>query len=376
MPAGGRFEVENGHDATLVLRLSGPWRIESGLPSADEIRQAIERAAPRRLAFDARAVEGWDSALVTFLAGVLEICRIRNVETDREGLPEGVRRLLKLAAAAPANAGAERARKRQPLLVRVGEAAIHFASSEAGNLAFIGNVAQSFARLIEGRARLRTVDLLELLHECGAAALPIVTLISVLVGMILAFVGAVQLERFGAQVYVADLVAIAMVREMGCIMTAIIMSGRTGSGFAARLGTMTVTQEIDALATLGIPPIEFLVLPRMLALCVMMPLLTIYADVLGIVGGGVVAAGMLDLTPLQYWNEAMTSLKLMSCATGVGKSVVFGALIAFAGCLRGMNCGRSSSAVGDAATSAVVTSIVLIVIADGFFAVAFHLLGI
>jgi phospholipid/cholesterol/gamma-HCH transport system permease protein len=223
---------------------------------------------------------------------------------------------------------------------------------------------------------MRAQDLLLFVQECGAEALPIVTLISVLVGMILAFVGAVQLQKFGAQIYVADLVAIAMVREMGCIMTAIIMAGRTGSGFAAQLGTMKVTQEIDAFATLGIPPMDFLVLPRMLALVIMMPLLTIYSDVLGILGGGLVSVGMLDLTPFQYVNESRRILDAIDCATGIGKSFVFGALIAFAGCLRGMQCGNSSSAVGEAATSAVVTSIVLIVVADGIFAVVFNVLHI
>src|SRR5262249_25245859 len=146
--------------------------------------------------------------------------------------------------------------------------------------------------------------------------------------------------------------------------------------FAAQLGTMKVTQEIDAFTTLGIPAMDFLVLPRLLALGLMMPLLTVYSDVLGIFGGGLVSAGMLGLTPTQYFREAAPALPLTDCATGVGKSVVLGALIAVAGCQRGIECGKSSSAVGDAATSAVVTSIVLIVVADGLFAVAFNILGI
>jgi phospholipid/cholesterol/gamma-HCH transport system permease protein len=243
-------------------------------------------------------------------------------------------------------------------------------------LAFLGDGALSFARFVTGRARYRRVDLMIVLQACGAEALPIVTLISVLVGMILAFVGAVQLQRFGAEIYVADLVAIAMVREMGCIMTGIIMAGRTGSGFAAELGTMKVTQEIDALTTLGISPMDFLVLPRLLALSIMMPLLCIYSDLLGIIGGGLVSAGMLDITPVMYWNETLQALSLKSYFMGIGKSVIFGVIVALTGCLRGMQSGNSSSAVGDAATSAVVTSIVLIVVADGLFAVVFNVLGI
>ncbi len=194
--------------------------------------------------------------------------------------------------------------------------------------------------------------------------------------MILAFVGAVQLTRFGAQIYVADLVAIAMVREMGCIMTGIIMAGRTGSGFAAQLGSMKVTQEIDALTTLGIPSVEFLVLPRIVALCLMMPVLCVYADVLGIFGGAGVGVAMLDLTVVQYVRETVAAITLTSFATGIAKSVVFGALIAIAGCLRGIQCGKSSASVGDAATSAVVTGIVLIIGADGLFAVLFNIVGI
>ena len=202
------------------------------------------------------------------------------------------------------------------------------------------------------------------------------TLISLLVGMILAFVGAIQLTRFGAEIYVADLVAVATVREMGCIMTGIIMAGRTGSGFAARLGTMNVTQETDALATLGIRPIEFLVLPRVVALCLMMPVLCAYADVLGIAGGAAVSALILDVTPLQYFRETVSAITLASYAAGIVKSVAFGAIVAVSGCLRGMESGRSSAAVGEAATSAVVTGIVLIIAADGVFAVLFDILGI
>jgi len=160
------------------------------------------------------------------------------------------------------------------------------------------------------------------------------------------------------------------------VMTAVTLAGRTGAAFAAQLGTMRVTEEIDALRTLGLPPIEYLVLPRILALVLMLPLLTLYANFWGIVGGAVVATGMLDLTLREFLNEAFASSTLVDAALGVGKSVVFGALIGYAGCLRGMQSGTSASAVGDAATSAVVTSIVLIIVSDGLFAVLCNLLGI
>jgi phospholipid/cholesterol/gamma-HCH transport system permease protein len=372
----GEMSIVRASDATVIVRLAGTWELTTGLPSPEPVREELASGRARAVAFDTRELRAWDSAVVTFLARITEICRERRVPLDDTGLPRGVQRLLRLAEAVPERPDVRRSADRRGWLERLGAGTIAAWESSGDALRFLGEVTLSALRLVRGKARLRAQDLMLFVQACGVDALPIVTLISVLVGMILAFVGAVQLLRFGAQIYVADLVAIAMVREMGCIMTAIIMAGRTGSGFAAQLGTMKVTQEIDAFTTLGIPPMDFLVLPRLIALGLMMPLLTVYADVLGIFGGGVVSVGMLGLTPAQYVREAMQALTLTNCATGVGKSFVFGVLIAVAGCQRGMECGKSSSAVGDAATSAVVTSIVLIVVADGLFAVIFHVLGI
>jgi phospholipid/cholesterol/gamma-HCH transport system permease protein len=215
-----------------------------------------------------------------------------------------------------------------------------------------------------------------LLEECGAQALPIVSLISVLVGLILAFVSAIELKMFGAQVFVADVVGIGMVRIMGAVMAGIIMAGRTGAAFAAQIGTMQVNEEIDALQTHGISAMEFLVLPRMVALIVMMPLLCLYADVMGIVGGIVVGTAMLDLSLTEYLNRTREAVKMTYLWIGLFHSIVFGVLVALAGCLRGMQCGRSASAVGEATTSAVVTSIVAIVAATAVITFACQLLGI
>jgi phospholipid/cholesterol/gamma-HCH transport system permease protein len=206
--------------------------------------------------------------------------------------------------------------------------------------------------------------------------LPIVSLISLLVGLILAFVGAIQLKMFGAQVYVASLVGIAMVRVMGAIMTGIIMAGRTGASFAAQLGTMQVNEEIDALKTMGFSPMEFLVLPRMLALIVMMPLLCVYADLMGMLGGFLVGVGMLDLGVMEYYNMTKVTVKLSYLWIGLSYGAVFGALVALSGCMRGMQCGRSASAVGDATTSAVVTGIVSIIVATAIITIIYSVLGI
>jgi phospholipid/cholesterol/gamma-HCH transport system permease protein len=203
-----------------------------------------------------------------------------------------------------------------------------------------------------------------------------VILISLLVGLILAFIGAIQLMMFGAQIYVANLVAVAMVRVMGAVMAAVIMAGRTGAAFAAQLGTMQVNEEIDALKTLGISPMEFLVLPRMLALVIMMPLLCVYADIMGIIGGMIVGIGMLDLGLVEYLHQTRASLSLSFFWIGLFYAAVFGVLIALAGCLRGMQCGRSALAVGEATTSAVVTAIVAIVVATAVITYGFSVLGI
>jgi phospholipid/cholesterol/gamma-HCH transport system permease protein len=213
------------------------------------------------------------------------------------------------------------------------------------------------------------------LQQCGAEAVAIVTLVSFLVGLILAFIGAIQLQQFGAQIFVADLVGLGMAREMGAMMTAIIMAGRTGASFAAQLGTMTANEEIDALETMGISPVEFLVLPRLLALTLMMPLLCLYSNLLGIIGGAVVGVGMLDLGVISYFDQTRDALSLADFAAGLIKAVVYGILVALSGCLRGMQCGRSAAAVGNATTSAVVTSIVLIVIASGIINVIDHIIG-
>jgi len=311
-----------------------------------------------------------------FLMKVTELCRRQEIVTDPEGLPDGMRRLLELAEIVPEQEAAKPTTGAPSFLARVGTASTEVLVSSSEMLRFLGDVTLTFVKLVKMRARYRTVDLLLIVQECGPQALPIVTLISFLMGAILAFVGAVQLRQFGAQIYVADLVAIAVVRDMGAMMTGIIMAGRTGAAFAAKLGTMKVTQEIDALSTLGFSPLEFLVLPRMIALCLMMPLLCLYANVMGILGGAAVGLWMLDLSWSTYYHQTFNAITLSALVGGVFKGVVYGVLIALSGCLRGMQCGGSASAVGEAATSAMVTSIVFIVTACGALSVVFYIIGV
>src|SRR5499425_802892 len=362
---------------TLLLGLAGDWKLRTGLPAPKDVSRRLEAVGRvRRLTFDTTQLGAWDSGLLAFLVGVQDLCKTRNIEILPGALPEGARRLLKLATAVPERKGARRAAEQQDFFTLVGNETLGLWRSGGQMLEFLGESLRTFGRLLVGKARFRRSDLVEIVFECGAAALPIVTLIAFLVGLILAFVGAVQLQQFGAEIYVANLVGIAMAREMGALMTAIIMSGRTGAAFAAQLGTMQVNEEIDALTTFGLSSMEFLVLPRMIALILMMPLLCVYANLMGILGGAVVGIGMLKLTVAEYVNQTVNGVGLTDFAVGIVKSSVFGVLVAIAGCLRGIQCGRSASAVGLAATSAVVTGIVFIISTDGIFAVLTNVLGV
>ncbi|MGZ9082448.1 MAG: MlaE family ABC transporter permease [Rhodoplanes sp.] len=371
------LQVSRPDQRTLLIMLTGSWTLRDQLPAAADIDRVLdEPPTAERVTFDTRYLTRWDSGLLTFLVAVRDESSARQIAFDPAGLPQGVQSLMRLASAVPERGQARGAAAPQPLLARLGTGWLSLSKSGQAAVAFIGEATLSLARMFSGRAQLRRGDLSLLIQQAGAQALPIVALISVLVGLILAFVGSVQLQLFGAEIFVANLVAIGMTREMGAMMAAIIMAGRTGAAFAAQLGTMQVNEEIDALKTLGVDPVDFLVLPRMLALILMMPLLTVYANVLGIFGGVLVGVGMLDITPTQYWNQTVAWLRPADLALGVGKSVVFGIIIAVSGCLRGIQCGRNAAAVGAAATSAVVTAIVWIVVADGLFAVISNVLGI
>jgi phospholipid/cholesterol/gamma-HCH transport system permease protein len=365
--------IQRTPEGALLLTLAGDWKLGNALPSADGV---LAGGQVRSLAFETGGLAGWDSGLLVFLARVLEIGRRTGVAVDQSGLPAGVQRLLALAAPEKQRSGVTRGGERPPFLERIADAALGQVRGGGEVLDFIGATTLAFCRMLRGKAAFRRLDLMITIQETGARALPIVTLISLLVGMILAFVAAIQLKMFGAQIYVADVVGIGIVRVMGAVMTGVIMAGRTGAAFAAQIGTMQVNEEIDALETLGVSPVEFLVLPRMLALMLMMPLLCVYADLMGVLGGMLVGVGMLDLGVREYANESKSALNLTHLLIGLFHSFVFGILVALFGCLRGIQCGRSASAVGAAATSAVVTGIVGIVVATLIITLSCQVLGI
>ncbi|MDD2237055.1 MAG: ABC transporter permease [Kiritimatiellae bacterium] len=363
-------------EGVLTVRLRGAWRFRDERPAPDLVREALTAGGPpTAIALEGSGITDWDSACLIFLQHVCQLASDSDVPLRLEGFAPGIERMLRLAQAVPDRTEAHREQAGGSFLARVGRSALATLDDCKKTMSFLGETVLAFGALFRGRAHMRLVDLWSVIQECGPEALPIVAVISVLVGMILAFLGSIQLKLFGAEVYVADLVGVGMVREMGALMTGIIMAGRTGASFAARLGTMQVNEEVDALQTMGFSPMEFLVLPRMSALILMMPLLTIFSNVLGILGGAVVGVLMMDLTPTQYYLETVKSLTFEAVASGLIKSVVFGVLVAFSGCMQGIRCGRSASAVGDATTSAVVHAIVYIIVADSILSIIYTLTG-
>ena len=369
--------VELQAPGALLVKLSGNASGQNNPLSIGVIRDALDQAAGvRLLSFESVGVTAWDSHFVAFIRKCAELCRKRNVELLDDGLPHGVRSLLRLAQAVPERTDARPQAVKAHLFQTLGETAINGWRGATEMFTFLGENLASLVNLFRGRTQFRWSDALLVMQECGPQALGIVAMINFLVGLILAFVGATELSRFGASIYVADLVGIASVREMACIMTGIILCGRTGAAFAAQLGTMKVNEEISALETFGISPVEFLVLPRMVALILVMPFLCAFADLISIAGGFVVSVSMLDVTATEYLARTIHAIQLKSFLLGIGKGSFFGFLVAYSGCLRGIQSGYSAADVGQATTKAVVTGITAIIASDGIFAVLCNALRI
>jgi phospholipid/cholesterol/gamma-HCH transport system permease protein len=369
-----RFEFRQ-QDHCLQLVLAGDWVLAQRVAGSAEICAGLRADGATALEVDATELGKWDSVLVVRLLACRDACAAAGIEFRDEGIPEGARRLMALAGAVPPLQHGAALRQGWWHRHLSGEVLREQFARLLEFCNFAGELVIALLRLCSGRANTRLADFLWFVQQAGPAAIGIVTLISVLVGMILAYLGSVQLQQFGAQIYVADLVGIGMVREMAALMTGVIMAGRTGAAYAAQLGTMQTREEIDAIRTLGIAPMEFLVLPRLLALVLVMPLLCIYSGVLGMCGGALVALSM-DVSWTQYMNQTREAVTLLHISTGVAKSIAFGVLIAFAGCRAGLQCGRSSEAVGKATTIAVVTAIVYLIVADAAFNILYQRLGI
>jgi phospholipid/cholesterol/gamma-HCH transport system permease protein len=352
---------QNG--STLIAGLAGEWTLEQSIPRFDRLVE--DRPADRpvdAIAFDTTGLAAWDSSLLMFLVRGRSYCEAHDLDFKAETLPDSIGRLLDLTRAVPEQRLEDQ--RSGSFLARLGANGLSTYDGILSSVAFLGEVAQSFVRLLRGRARFRWPDFWVVVQSNSSGALPIVTLISFLVGLIIAFLAAVVLLRLGAGYYASYLVGYGMLREMGSLMTGIIIAGRTGAAFAAELGTMKITEEVDALRTLGVSPIDHLVMPRVLGIFAMMPLLTVYAVFIGILGGLLVAVTMLDLTAGQFITGLLTPLELSDGLLGVFKGTVFGLIIGIAGCMRGMQTGSDAGAVGRAATSAVVTAITSIIVAN------------
>ena len=361
---------------TLLIKLSGDWHISAGLLSESEVTsQLTSHPDVDQINFSVAQELKWDSGLIAFLLRLIKECEQKKIKVVREGLPREAQKLVVLALKEPEKTLSPQKQKKT-FFEEIGEKTLQVDDSLRQALDFFGDIAVSLSRLMMGKSYFRWDDFMLLVKRCGVDTLLLVSLISLLVGMILAFVASIQLKMFGAQIYIADIVGIAMVRVLSAVMTGIIVSGRIGASFAAELGMMEANEEVDALKTLGVSPVEFLVIPRVLALVLMMPILTIYADLMAILGGFLISIWMFHLNSLEYLNHTQLAVKLSYVWIGLIHSFVFGVIIAIAGCLRGIQCKRDSAGVGNATTSAVVTAITGIVIATAIITFICQVLGV
>ncbi len=348
----------------LVVRLEGDWRIGDELPRFHRlVEERRDPGAVDALEFDASDLGEWDSSLAAFLLDAMRYCKAHAIEFRGEALPDDLASLLSLARAAPEQE-VEPAGERRSIPAWLGEQGMAAAAAVLGFATFLGELALGLVRVMLGRERFRWSDFWLTVQSSGAGAVPIVTLVSFLTGFIIAFLGAVVLVEFGAEYYLSYLIGFGMLRQMGPVMTGVIMTGRTGAAFAAELGSMKIMEELDAYKTLGLSPVSYLVAPRVLGLVLMMPLLTIYSMFVGIIGGLFVAMTVVGLSPSQYFTGLLTPIGMVDALLGVFKGLVFGVIVAVSGCMQGVQAGTDAGAVGKAATSAVVLGITLIIVAN------------
>jgi phospholipid/cholesterol/gamma-HCH transport system permease protein len=369
-------KLEKSDDAATLF-ITGDWNLKAMRETPNEaILSDLDQFKDcKRIAFDCQNLKTWDSSLLIFLLQIEGWGLAHQVALQIDTLPDKISGLIALSQEVPEKKTGRSDQTKHSILYRIGTAAMSAGEHAKASIAFVGECVLSLGRIFKGKGAFDWRLFWLTMEECGAGALGIVGLISFLTGLILGFVGAIQLKQFGAGIYVANLVAVAMAREMAAIMTGIIMAGRTGAAFAAQIGSMKVSEEIDALTTMGIAPMDFLVSPRIWALFLMMPLLVLYSDVIGILGGALVGVGLLKITVIQYWNQTLGAVGLTDIIVGVAKGAIFGAVVAATGCQKGMQCGNNAAAVGNAATSAVVASITMIVASDALFDVIQQIAG-
>lgn len=367
-----RVETHREGDA-LVLDISGSWRLGAPAPAPAEILRREAEGAPR-IVIAGQSLRAWDSSLVLFVSQLRARAAAQGRTLELRDFPAAIGDLIAQSERAEEN-------DRHAAARRGSGGDLHSwwerSLAEAHALfGFFGENVLGLGRILRRPHTFRFFDCIEQMRRCGIAALPIVGVISLLVGLTLGFVAAVQLREFGADIFVANLVGLAVFREMGPMMAAIVLTGRTGAAYAAELGNMKLGEEIDALETFGVRAHDFLVLPRLVALLFMMPLLALYADFIGVLGGLAVAEIMLGVSPAAFLAQLQEAVRMPDIASGLLKSFVFGMAVGYSGCYRGMHARRSSVGVGEATTAAVVMGILLIIVADAVFTVVFDVFGL
>jgi len=366
----------DARNETVVLAFTGDWGRATRLPTSDRLVERVrvqcgDGSTP--VVLDGSGLDNAHPRVAALVYAVTQHLKSHSIPVEVRAMPETVHALVDLARP-PAASGAQAGR--MPWLQWLGRAGRNRMAAGASTAELVGNAFASTPKLAVGKAQVRWVDFMAMIRETGASSLPVVTIVNLLIGAVLGFVGAVQLSAFGAGLYLADLVGIAVAREMAAIMTAFIMAGRVGATFAAHLATMQANEEIDALRMIGVSPFEFLVLPRLTALTLMMPLLFLYAAALGIGGGMIVADMVLNTSPASFLGRLQDAVAARHFVIGFIKAVCFGVLIALASCYLGMRAGRNAAEVGRAATRTVVVSIIGIIVIDAIFALCTNALGV
>ncbi len=346
-----------------------------GTALLESVQSELQSNKVERLALSLKD-ENWDSYSLSVGWQISQLAKQNGIEVDLSAMPKSAAQMLALARPTNRSDDESEPGEKDGFFERLGLTTINAYDSMQSSARFVGDSASAGWRFTRGKAEYQRSDFIHFLRMAGPQSVAIVGLVNLLLGVILAFIGALQLQQFGAQIYVANLVAVGLCREIAPMMTGIVVAGRVGAAFAAQLGTMKVNEELDAFRTFGFSTFEFLVLPRMMALILMMPLLVLYADAIGMFGGFLIGTVALGVGQVEYYEQTKTAIDMLDVGLGVLKGAVFGALVAITGCRAGMNAGSDASSVGEAATAAVVNGIIAIIVASAVFAVLTNALGI
>ena len=361
-------KIDFNSDGKRLCVTLGNKAVKQNIEEPQAVLRNLLTPEIKEIYFEAKDLSDWDSSLLLLIYDVKQICDKGKITCNLKGLPKNLQDLIDLAFAVDRKPVHD-VKDELSLLERIGKKTIEISKKVSNAFDFIGDVFAGIWSCLTFRSIMRKIDFYAALEDCGPKAVEIVCLISFLIGLILAFVGAVQLQTFGAQIYVASLVTVGMCRIMGAIMVGVIMAGRTGSSYAATIGTMQVNEELDALQTMGMSHIDFLVMPRLLSLVVAMPILTMIADFTGMLGGAFVGVFMMDIPYQEYWKYAINAFHLNNFLVGIFHGFCFAFIISLCGCYSGLKCGKNADSVGKATTQSVVNAIVWMIVATGIITV-------